>query len=45
MLRKFVASRMTGSSPTRWVSSSKASGKLQGMWTVYVDWGRKEFLV
>jgi hypothetical protein len=36
---------MIASSPTRSAYSDKATGKLQGMWAVYIDWGRKEFLL
>lgn len=42
--RKYVASHDRIKSHALGVFS-KANGKLQGMWAVYIDWGRKEFLV
>jgi len=42
--RKYVASHDRIKSHALGVFS-KATGKLQGMWAVYIDWMRKEFLV
>lgn len=43
-LRKFVASRDRIESHALGVFD-KATGKLVGMWTVYVDWSKREFLL
>jgi hypothetical protein len=43
-LRKFVASRNRVDSHALGVFD-RASGKLVGMWTVYVDWSRREYLL
>jgi hypothetical protein len=43
-LRKFVASRNRIDSHALGVFD-RATGKLVGMWTVYVDWSKREFLL